>query len=75
MTLPKINWTRIQAIVDHAAELEARDAMDRESWLRLNREFAEVSHGSLSMPAVLGRSAKNSEWFEALHSQASERVA
>jgi hypothetical protein len=75
MKLPEIDWTRIQGIVDQAAELEARDGMDRETWLRLNREFAEVSHGILSMPAVLGRSAKSSEWFEALHNEPSERVA
>ena len=75
MTLPEIDWTRIQAIVDQAAELETRDAMDRETWLRLSREFADASHGSLSMPAVLGRSAKSGEWFEALRNEPSERVA
>ena len=75
MTLPEINWNQIQSIVDQAAELEERGAMDREIWLRLSREFANVSHGILSMPAVLGRSAKSSEWFEALHAEPSERVA
>ena len=75
MKLPEIDWTRIQAILDQAAELKKCDAMDRESWLRLNREFAETSHGILGMPSVLGRSAKTSEWFEALRSQPSERVA
>lgn len=74
MKLPEIDWTRIQAVIDQAAELEKRGALDRETWLRLNREFADVSHGILSMPAVLGRSAQSSKWFDALR-EPSERVA
>jgi hypothetical protein len=75
MKLPEIDWVRIQSIMDEAGELENRGGMDRETWLRLSRDFADASHGILGLPGVLGRSAQSSEWFEALHSEPSERVA
>ena len=75
MKLPEIDWAKIQVIVDQATELEEHGTMDRETWLRLCREFAEVSHGILSMPGVLGRSAQSSEWFETLRNERTERVA
>jgi hypothetical protein len=75
MNLPEIDWTRIQVIIDQTSQLERSGAMDRETWLRLNHEFADISRGILPMPGVLGRAAKSSEWFDALRNESSKRVA
>lgn len=75
MELPEIDAERLHAILDRAEDLHERGLMDRATWLQLNREFGEVTHGRLEMPGVLGRSGKH-EWFEALESgDDSEQVA
>ena len=74
MKLPEINETRIQQIILQARDLHERGAMDRETWIRLNSEFAEASHGRLGMPGILGQSGK-SEWFAELRSKSSQKVA
>lgn len=74
MKPPEINWEHIEAILARAQELHESGKMDRASWLALVHEFGAASHGSLEMPAILGRSAE-SEWFDALRDRSSERVA
>lgn len=65
MKLAEIDEVRIQEILLQARELHHCGAMDRDTWLRLNREFVDASHGRLGMPGVLAQSGK-SEWFAEL---------
>ena len=75
MELPEIDAERLHAILDRAEDLHNRGLMDRATWLELNREFGEVTHGRLEQPYILSISGKH-EWFQALESgDDSERVA
>jgi hypothetical protein len=74
MKLPEIDWDRIDSILARAEEAVQSGKMDRETWLALAGEFSDVSHGSLGMPGILGRSGET-EWFEELHKEPSQRVA
>jgi hypothetical protein len=74
MKLPEPDGERIRAIITRARELHSRGQMERATWLQLNREFVEASHGQLEMPSALIDSGK-SEWFEALKTAPSERAA
>jgi len=74
MRLPEPDWDKIQAIIVQARELHSRGLMDRTTWLRLNREFLAASHRQLEMPSALADSAE-SEWFNDLATEPSERVA
>jgi hypothetical protein len=74
MKLPEPNGGRIRAIIERARDLYNRGQMDRATWLQLNAEFVEASHGQLEMPGALIDSGKT-EWFEALKTAPSERAA
>jgi hypothetical protein len=67
MTLPEIDGTEIQRIIVEARSRYESGTMDRETWLRLNREFVGAARGQLGMPGILGKSGKP-EWFEELQS-------
>ncbi len=74
MELPEIDGERLHAILERAEYLHEHGLMDRDTWVQLNRDFAEACHHRLEQPHILSISGKH-EWLEALESGASERVA
>ena len=72
MSLPEPDGERIVAVIARARPPRG-GSMDRATWLELNREFLEASHGQLEMPFALSKCAK-SEWFDDLKAGLPERV-
>lgn len=72
MKLPEIDGERIHEIIARVRDLASRGAMDRDTWLSLNRDFSIASHGRLEMPNALSESGK-SEWFGLLRANSASK--